>query len=148
MYQKDLYVAILLPLLLMYLLISFRLLERRKQSEEERQNSGIVPVRDALLVTLALDLSVLAQEFGPGAQSERLTIALVFAGYLFVVHAGLLFMSTRLIRPDSRLGQFAKNKGLARASSRRALESYFALMVLMTNAATFVPLTNRLGGVL
>ena len=127
-----------LPLLLAYLLGALRIFERhfnRNSSKEERTVLGVnvINLRDAALVTLALDFSEMLNsylylsmnEFG-GERQDLLLVGLLIMFHLFVLFIGLS-------HKKRQISEVSYSKSLA---FNRLLQLYFAITILMTNAVT------------
>lgn len=131
MFQSEIVVALFLPLLLMYLLLFFRIIEGRQKSHEERHSGAQLALRDALLVTLALDLAEVVTEFGSGVEFSHIKLPLAISATLFVLHISFFFLLTT--RVQERVSDIEPSD---RISYRKMLDAYLALIVIMTNATT------------
>lgn len=136
--SMTLYSAVLLPLFLMYLLVTIRMFERRKIPYEKRTSVwSILSIRDAVLVTLALDVSEISSGFMSAFVDKYEILPIAVATMLLTVHMMVYFLfTTKLIHNES---QPTKN------STRSILDVYFALTLLMTNAVTILDVMRALG---
>lgn len=134
----SLYSAGILPLLLMYLLVILRMIERRQVPSEYRSSVwSILSVRDAALVTLALDLSEVVGSFVPSLAFRESPLQFVIPGALLALHLLVYFLATT--RTLHRENPPSNN------SLRSILDVYFALTLLMTNAVTLMDIMRALG---
>lgn len=135
----TLYSAFLLPVLLMYLLVTLRMVERMQTPFEERANVwSILSVRDAALVTLALDVSELSGGLASVLVRESpMQLQIGVAGVLLALHLMTYLLATRrhLFSDESR----------SKYSTRSILNAYFALTLLMTNAVTLMDIMRAMG---
>lgn len=125
--------ALALPMFLTYLLLAIRFLERSKGSYLILLPS----IRDAALVTLALDLA----ELGPSLRSPLLDERSKFT--LAVVIVLLVFHGSALV-----LAGYSKSRG--QASDRPVgwqmfTGLYIGFILLFTNAVTILEIIARLG---
>lgn len=143
----SLVVIVGLPIILAYLLMALRIFERRFNREESEKDWGsigfnLINIRDAALVTLALDLSELLNTYTSASVGEisssqpqdflLLTILLLF--HLTVLFTGMSYKK-REISEVNYLRSRAFN---------RLFQLYLALIILMTNAVTIKGLMGAL----
>lgn len=133
MFRSEPTIAILLPLLAMYLLLAVRYVEKRSKGED---TPSISPLRDAVLVALVLDVAGLSELVHTAARRyvdlHALAIPLVVTVVLLVTH--LMFFVIQAARKGDR-----EDRG------NRLTESYLAFFMLLTNASTVVLLIDMLG---
>jgi len=133
MFRTELTIAILLPLLSMYLLLIIRILEKRSKGDDTR---FISPLRDAVLVALVLDIAGLSDLVHTAARRyvdlQALAIPLVVTAVLLLTHLMFFVMQTTA-------------KGDREDRGNRLTESYLAFFMLLTNASTVVLLIDMLG---
>lgn len=132
----SLYLALLLPLFLTYLLIALRTVEKRRLPDAVRSTDrSILSVRDAALTTIALDVSALVGNFNPYTLPYSLELlALPLA--LFFAHM-MAFLYVMRVRSD-------RYRDERTPSTSRVMEAYLSLMLLMTNAVTLLDIMHVL----
>lgn len=130
MYSPDIYVASLIPLLVLYLLLVIRLVEGRMK-QGERKAIWAPALRDVLLATLALDVAAVAQEFRPGAQSDQISWGLVVALALFSLHLTFMLLNTK-----ARTGASESEEEGEGPAGNSALLAFMVTLVVMTNGMT------------
>jgi hypothetical protein len=135
------YIAVALPIILLYLLVIIRVAERRRKSSEGIFSLGsFVSIRDAGLMTLALDASEIASNLGPFIYNKESSISLMIAAVLLFVHLSIFLLSNKLIRNRELNFQYSRSN-----FSRNALDTYIAFSLLITNAMTIVLVIQAVG---
>lgn len=132
------YSVVFLPVLLMYLLVALRMLERRKILLRDRPSFlSIVSVRDAALVTVALDLSELVGTFEGVFDFEGFSIPFVMVLSILLFH---IIVYIKIV------GFFSGSEGVrSKNPTRNILNMYFALALLMTNSVTVMDIMRAMG---
>ena len=139
---ESTYLAVMLPALLMYMLVILRMVERRQVPFESRSSVwAILSIRDAALVTLALDISEVAQGLIPYVIHRERPLPLAIASLLFALHVSVFLVASSHQRNHDRSS--LDSGGLTRG----ALNTYFALTLLMTNAVTIINVVQAMGRV-
>lgn len=122
----------------MYMLVASRMLERRKMPERDRYSlSSIINVRDAALVTIALDISELPGALGNAFKydSSQLPSAMIIVALL--LHMMAYFTVCRLHSKS----EVTRSKSL----TQNIFNMYVALTLLMTNAVTLMDIMQAMG---
>ncbi|MDR6714258.1 hypothetical protein J2W83_003879 [Pseudomonas hunanensis] len=131
--SKISYSVILLPILLMYVLMAIRLLDRWRAGGGV---SSIINVRDAALVAIALDVSGLAGVLDYGLGHDNiLPIAMVMVALSFHL---IFYVSMSRV-------SFSAEGFLSRSVTRSIMNLYIALTLLMTNAVTLLDMMQAMG---
>lgn len=128
---ETLYAAISLPIILMYLLMLLRIIERRQIPPEAKEGSNLVPLRDTALVTLSLDVTEIVQDFPSVLTDSNYTLPLFISTFLFVLHISVFLLA---INKRQMLTQDSDRKDFSVSSA--FLNIYLGLSLLMTNATT------------
>lgn len=122
----------------MYMLVASRMFERRKTSERDRYSLfSIINIRDAALVTIALDISELPGAFGNALKHDsfQLPAAMIIVALTF--HVLAYFTVSRLHLKS----EVTRSKSL----TQNILNMYVALTLLMTNAVTLMDIMQAMG---
>lgn len=135
--------AFSLPLLLAYLLIFIRLVERSRLARRDRPTLlTALDIRDSALMALAIDLAVLTQTFEDAELSTVPTITLALVAVLFVFHASFFLIAWF---------QFSDGDAPQESAERRVspfsqlFRIYVALTLLTTNAVTMLRVIEMWG---
>lgn len=132
------YSVALLPILLMYMLVALRVFERRKTLEGDGYSTlSIINVRDAALVTIALDISELLGAFEDsfmydGSQLPFAVVVVALSLHVMAYFTLVRLQSSRDIRPS-------------KSSTQNIFNMYVALTLLMTNAVTLMEIMQAMG---
>lgn len=132
-----------LPIILAYLLVIIRVFERRfvhLEHFEHREHRisffsyTLIDVRDAALVTLALDFAEIIKAFSPPNLinlSENIHRDFLLIFVLIIFHMSTLFMGLTFRRRELSETSYLKS-----STFNRMLQLYLALVILLTNAVT------------
>lgn len=133
--------AIFLPIGLTYLLILIRFIERSATlSRSFYRPLAFLSVRDAALVTMALDVSALTSVISLDMVDAQLRLQLLIPAALLALHISIYALTLkREIGPDpERLSPHVGNA---------LLNAYFAFTLLMTNSETVMQFVSTIGRV-
>lgn len=130
-----------LPIILAYLLVIIRIVERRfvgYKHEEGRLpllfSYTLIDIRDAALVTLALDFAEIIRAYSQSNLinvSENIHRDFLIISVLIVFHMTTLFMGLTF-----RKREMSESSYLKSSAFNRMLQLYLAITILVTNAVT------------
>lgn len=143
--NNPLYLPAILPIALLYLLLAVRTIERWKRGIPIGR-SGSQLLRDAALISLAIDLLVGVDSFGNFRDSAMVAVPFL----LFVIHLIAFVMTpSRPHKKDFGLRRELRSKRLLAplekftyAQASNVAYAYIALLTIMTNAETLTTLLS------
>ena len=138
-FSNPLMTAIFLPIGLLYLLMLLRIFERTLTRGRDFASPLVFfSVRDAALVTMALDVSALIGAITPDMADAHLRLQLFIPAGLLALHISIYALTLR------REAAFDPERPRFRASSV-LLNAYFAFTLLMTNSETVMQFVSTIG---